>query len=379
MQRPPSRWAAIATISFCSCVVSTHATQEYWDKYSNVAVPIAKEDMQLTNFRAFVDYDDKMLVLQMSDGLGEISVPVTDNIVGNLRLELEVMPEVYDLLNRGMFEEALEKMRPAVYPLIKFYEVPEQFYDLHGPLQRMLSTLIRLKKYDELEFILSKMDLSRCLIEYSQIAVQLMQTYREDERYEDASRIALSLPVEGRFNANMPAIKEFGDYLRAQEEYALVIPIYKRILELLPADEEGDMPIWLAYCLILNDDLDEAEPLITEISQPASHLPSFSLYQLLTGSLEYRRQQYAVALDILTKGFVRSEPSFSWMPEMLFMIGDCYRQAEQFTAARNVWNEIIILYPNSPWANRAEASMTELPAPKPIPEEDTTEELNTEN
>jgi len=70
---------------------------------------------------------------------------------------------------------------------------------------------------------------------------------------------------------------------------------------------------------------------------------------------------------VLTRGFVRAQTSYVWVPEMLYLIGDCYKQAEDPIAARNVWFEITVLYPDSPWAKRAAESLSELPEPKPAP------------
>jgi TolA-binding protein len=52
---------------------------------------------------------------------------------------------------------------------------------------------------------------------------------------------------------------------------------------------------------------------------------------------------------------------------MLYLIGDCYVQAEDTIAAKNVWSEITVLYPNSPWATRAAESLSQLPTSDPLP------------
>jgi hypothetical protein len=49
---------------------------------------------------------------------------------------------------------------------------------------------------------------------------------------------------------------------------------------------------------------------------------------------------------------------------MLYLIGDCYARADDPLAARNVWTEIVILYPESPWAQSATSSLAELQNPE---------------
>ena len=46
---------------------------------------------------------------------------------------------------------------------------------------------------------------------------------------------------------------------------------------------------------------------------------------------------------------------------MLYLIGDCYLRAEDPLAAKNVWLEIVVLYPESPWANRTQEALNALP------------------
>ena len=208
------------------------------------------------------------------------------------------------------------------------------------------------------------MDLSASIIEYSNLAVQLMDTYLAKGMSEKAMGIALILPVDGIHKGNMLAIRKMADEMRANGDLTAVIPIYRRILELNPDQQGGDTSIWLAYSLVLAGEFAEAELIIGTIQKPNIATPQFSLYQLLKGSLQYQQGNFGEALDMLTKGFVRAQPSYGWMAELLFLIGDCYRQAERFEAARSAWRDIILLYPNSPWAERARGSLPSLPSPK---------------
>ena len=122
--------------------------------------------------------------------------------------------------------------------------------------------------------------------------------------------------------------------------------------------------MWLAYCLVLADRVDEATPMIEALEEPKPSERLFSLYKLLQGSRAHRGENYGQALDVLTRGFVRAQTSYDWVPEMLYLIGDCYARSEDKLAARNVWTEIAILYPESPWATSAESSLAQLPEPE---------------
>ena len=90
----------------------------------------------------------------------------------------------------------------------------------------------------------------------------------------------------------------------------------------------------------------------------------FSLYQTLHGTLAHRNKDYSQALDLLTRGFVRAQSSYPWVPEMLYLIGECYRIKDDPNAARNVWTELTTLYPESQAALRGNAALKKLPAPQ---------------
>ena len=68
----------------------------------------------------------------------------------------------------------------------------------------------------------------------------------------------------------------------------------------------------------------------------------------------YRRadgvsQSYERALDILTRGFVRAQTSYTWVPEMLYLIGDCYLRSDEVEAAQCVDRNINFVS-DSVWA-----------------------------
>ena len=106
------------------------------------------------------------------------------------------------------------------------------------------------------------------------------------------------------------------------------------------------------------------------MDEPSTEDPLFSLYKLLHGSREHYKENYDRALDVLTRGFVRAQTSYTWLPEMLYLIGDCYAKVEHNTAARNVWTEITVLYPDSIWATNASESLSQLPLMEPSESEE---------
>jgi tetratricopeptide (TPR) repeat protein len=340
------------------------AINPYWIEFGNEPVYIQQNNNGAVQTLRFVDFEDGMLVAELEGGVGEISLPLSESMVRTLNLDISIMPEVNQQLSNGNFERALNLLRPKAYPLIKFHQVPETFTQLHLPLRRLIDGLIAAKEFDEASDVLSRIALGKVDLKYSESAIRLMNAYLASGDFEAAAALTKQLPVNGIYAANIRPIVDAADALRAAGKYEAVIPLYREIETVVPENVRKNVQMWLAYSLVLADRVEEASPMIDQLEEPAPGDRLFSLYKLLQGSREHRLGNYGQALDLLTRGFVRAQTSYAWVPEMLYLIGDCYARADDPLAARNVWMEIVILYPDSPWAPRAENSLAELPAPE---------------
>ncbi len=344
--------------------LSAQEVNSFWIEYGAQPVLIQQNNNGATQTLKFVAFKDGMLVAELEGGVGEVSLPVSESMVKSLRLENSQMPEINQMIASQNYTGALTLLRPKAYPLIKFHQVPESFTQLHVPIRTLIDTLIKAGEFSEAEDVLSRIDLSKVGIKYSESTIRLMNAYIMGGNIETGAKLANSLPVEGAYAVNIGSIVNAADSLRAAGEYEAVIPLYREIEKVVPEETKDNVRMWLAYCLVLADRVDEASPMIDALEEPDPKDRLFSLYKLLQGSREHRNGNYGNALDVLTRGFVRAQTSFDWVPEMLFLIGDCYARSEDTVAARNVWTEIAILYPDSPWAGRAESSLAELPTPE---------------
>ena len=358
----------IFTLVFAAAVAQSSATAQeinsYWIDYGNEPVLIQQNNNGGAQTLKFVSFQDGMLVAELEGGVGEISLPVSESMVRNLRLDNSKMPEIERMIRSGNLAPALDLLRPKAYPLIKFHQVPESFTQLHSPIRSLIETLIKAKEYNEAHDLLNRIQLDKVGTKYSQIAIALMGAYLREGESDKAAKMTEIIPVAGQYSVNIRPIVDAADALRAAGKYEAVIPLYRQIETVVSEDVKKNVQMWLAYCLVLADRLDEATPMIEALEEPRPNERLFSLYKLLQGSRAHRGQNYGQALDVLTRGFVRAQTSYDWVPEMLYLIGDCYARSEDVLAARNVWTEIAILYPESPWAKSAESSLAQLPEPE---------------
>ena len=251
------------------------------------------------------------------------------------------------------------------------------FWELHTPIRALLSSLISAEQFAEAEDLFGRIALNRIDQKYSLLAIELLNAYLNEQDYDGATRIVNMLPVEGDYVKNVDYIIRVANILRSAGKHTAVIPLYRRVEKHVSGSVHTEIRMWLAYSLILIKQIDEAAEIIEELQEPAPEEPLFSLYKLLEGSREHYRGNYDRALDMLTRGFVRAQTDYTWVPEMLYLIGDCYAKNAYPTAARNVWTEVIVLYPDSLWAANTTKSLEQLPPlpppPPPENEDETTE------
>ena len=331
----------------------------YWDQYAKQPVLIKQGAQTLK----FVSFKDGMLNAELEGGIGEISLPVSQSMAQSLQLQLDI-ESAKQIIAGGNLEEGLKLLRTKVYPLIKFHQLPAAFLQLHIPIQGLLNTLILAGEDGELDDLFQRIQLDQSDIAYSEIAIRFMDARITKGEYEEAAKMTQSLPLDGQYKVNISAVVKIADDLRAAGHYQAVIPIYREIQHLLPDAIRENVELWIAYSLVLAGELEEAQPLIEKMKEPAMEDRLFSLYQTLHGTLAHRNEDYSQALDLLTRGFVCAQSSYPWVPEMLYLIGECYRIKEDPKAARNVWTELTRLYPESPAALRGSAALKKLPAPQ---------------
>jgi len=357
------RIALVLALAAPAAWAAAQSPADYWERYGGQPVNINQANQGRSQNLRFVDYDNGNLVARVpqDQGGGQISLPVSTSMAENLRFEYDEKSRVDRLEGDGKHAQAVEVLRPVAYPLVKFAPLPKEAYQIHVPVQALLRNLIAGGMLEEASALFGRIPLGESPPAYSGLAVDLARQYADQGEFARVGELARSLPVQPPYSGNIGAVMDLAGKLRGAERYGDVIPLYRSLQDAVPENRRRNIRVWLAYSLVLADRLDEAKKLVDEIEPPARDHRLFSLYKLLQGSRLHRLGEYAEALDTLSRGFVKGESANPWIPEMLFLIGDCYARTEAHTAARNVWKEITLLYRDSPWAEKAEERIAELP------------------
>ena len=324
----------------------------YWYQYGESPVLMQYNNNGAMQTLNFLYYKEGMLVAEIDGGFGEVSMPVGKQMARQLKVSIPGIAKAKSLVNQGNQIGALKILRKSVYPLIKFSRLPEEFTQLHSANKILLQSLIQSDQLEEAKYLLAKIPLEHASLQYSEIAIDLLNKYTLIKDWDSVIQITRSLPHKNDYAANIKIIMNSADKLRSAGRYDAVISIYQSIQKDVDPSLQKNLQIWLAYSLVLADRQKEASSIIDGIERPNIEDEIFSLYQLLIGARAHRSGDYTKALDLLTRGFVRTQTSYSWVPEHLYLIGDSYLQSGDSIAANNVWKELSILYPSSPWAEK---------------------------
>ena len=334
------RWlkSAFCTALFISCQLDGFAQNAYWTVFGDQPVFIKRDGVRSEQTLKFIGYkDDKLFAEIEIDGrIGEMAMPISDTMADTLRFDLEETQEANELIRQERFIAANELLRPKVYPLIKFHQVPEILHQLHTPIRALLNSLISAGELAEADDLIGRLQLDKIDLRYSEIGIRLMQAQLEEKNIQGVARIARQLPKDGDYAVNISPVIDAADTLRAAGEYETVIDLYREIESAVSGAVRINIQMWLAYSLVLANRVEEASPIIDNMQEPAINDRLYSLYKLLQGSRDHRNENYTRALDVLTRGFVRAQTSYVWVPEMLYLIGDCYARAKIPRPARNV-------------------------------------------
>ncbi|MGF1453119.1 MAG: tetratricopeptide repeat protein [Opitutales bacterium] len=354
---PSFRWIA-ACLAFTGLGLAL-AQNPYFEEFADEPLTVLQSGQE----RIFLGYDDGLVSIRYSQGGAVAEQPVSPSLARNYRLTgqaLEVMRNANDAMRGGSPGNALSALRATVYPMIKYHPLPEEFEQLHRGIRLLLEALIQAGELQEARSILNRMELDQLSLAYSGVAYQLASAYLQREQTEQAAEIARRIPMTGEFQPIVPSMVQLAENLREAQKYETAIELYQAIVENAGPELKPTAQLFLAYSMVLAERSSEAEDLIATLEEPGKDTRLFSLYKLLEGSLDYQAGNYGEALDTLTRGFVTAQTSFPWVPEMLFYIGECYARAGDAQAARNVWSEVITLYPSSPWSERAKTQREDL-------------------
>lgn len=343
---------------------------------------------------------------------------------GNIQLELRSLDRqnikgfVFDwprnerqammmLVNEQYDERFLAAVRPVIYKLMRYLEIPNQYFPIHGDCLGYVNALLGMEKFDEAFYVLARINLAKLdefgFREFSEASLDLAgKMIIADPKSAKTAR-ALLQRVQIRDDSGDHAsylrlansLRDQGLYNEAISEYARLGPIvrnsvgspYKTILELWPIYcyiklYESYMQFAARdkrYATAANKMFNTALQTIKKIDEnpPPRQSNEYSLYKLIRSLIrvQYARQYEAASDNAksadfyrqsvleVTEGIVNARVGLEWLPESLIMAAEAYENLELNDAARNVYKQVKIFYKSTKWEKISDEKLAGLPPP----------------
>jgi len=309
------------------------------------------------------------------------------------------------LANEQYDPRVLTALRPEVYKVMLFLDMPFQYLAIHDDCLTYIKGLLGMEQYNEAFYILSRLNLAR-LDEYgyrdfSEAALELCGKMIASNPDTGKASLALLKRISIRDNSGDHAsYLRLADSLRNQGLYTEAIGEYARLGPIVAKDPNSPfnqiLEIWPVYCYVKLYEIyapaaakdkryaSAASKMFNSAVQglkkldenpPARNTNEYSLYKLLRSLIrvQYARQYeargdefraseyYRQSVLEVTEGIVNARIGLDWLPESLLMAGDAYEKLDLHEAAKNVYNQVKVFFPKTKWEKMSLERLAKLP------------------
>ena len=311
------------------------------------------------------------------------------------------------LANELYDQNHLVSVRPVIYKLLRYLEIPFEYFPVHDDCLNYIQALLGMEQYNEAFYILARLNLSKLddngYREFSEASLDLAGKLIVQNPKSAKTARALLQRVQIRDDSGDHAsylrlansLREQGLYNEAISEYARLGPIVSKSVA---SPYKTVLQLWPIYCYIklyetyskyaardpkyakaAGTMFNTALQSIKKIDEkpPARQSNEYSLYKLIRSLIrvQYARQYEAAGKQVesadfyrqsvleVTEGIVTARVGLDWLPESLIMAAEAYENLELNDAARNVYKQVMIFYKSTKWEKKSQERLAKLPPP----------------
>ena len=310
--------------------------------------------------------------------------------------------EIYD-------DNSLVSVRPVIYKLLRYLEIPFEYFPIHDDCLDYVEALIGMEKFNEAFYILARINLAKLdefgYREFSEASLDLAgkliiqnpksaKTARallqrvqiRDDRGDHASylRLANSLRAQGLYNEAISEYARLGPIVSksVSSPYTTILKLwpiycYIKLYESYSKVAAQDKRYADAASRMFNTALQSIKKI--DENPPSRQSNEYSLYKLIRSLIrvQYARQHeaagnseksadyYRQSVLEVTEGIVTARVGLDWLPESLIMAAEAYENLQLNDAARNVYKQVMIFYKSTKWEQISKQRMSVLPPPSP--------------
>ena len=315
--------------------------------------------------------------------------------------------QALELLSNEQYDpRLLPALRPVIYRVMLFLEIPQEFFLIHDACLTYVQALVAMEQFDEAFYVLSRINLTKLdefgYREFSEEALNLAGKMISADAKSAKSARALLQKVSIRDNTGDHAsYLKLADSLRAQGLYTDAISEYARLAPIVmksPGSPHREiLRIWPIYCYVklyeqysraaakdkryqayASKYFNTALQTIKKIDEkpPPRQSGEYSLYKLVRALIrvQYARRyeaqgdefkaadEYRQSVLEVTEGIISARVGLDWLPETLMMAGDAYEKLKLFEAAGNVYKQVEMFYKSTKWESLSKKRLAQLPA-----------------
>ncbi len=312
-----------------------------------------------------------------------------------------------DLLTNEQYDpRLLPGLRPVMYKIMLFLEIPQEFFLVHDACLAYVQALVAMEQFDEAFYVLSRINLTKLdefgYREFSEEALNLAGKMISADAKSAQSARALLQKVSIRDNTGDHAsYLKLADSLRAQGLYTDAISEYARLSPIVkksPGSPYNEiLRIWPVYCYVklyeqyakaavkdkryhayASKYFNTALQTIKKIDEkpPPRQSGEYSLYKLVRALIrvQYARRyeaqgneykaadEYRQSVLEVTEGIISARVGLDWLPESLMMAGDAYEKLKLFESAGNVYKQVEMFYKSTKWERLSKERLAQLPS-----------------
>ena len=410
-----NKYFSIFIISICFFVspwsLLSQANQDYFKVHAG-ALPVKIFVGSAAKAGSLLGVDgQKGIIYAQMEGAGKMQLELRGLKKQNIRGFSFVWPQdamktLQMYSNEQYSKELLPALRPVMYKVLLFLDIPQQYFAIHDNCLIYVKALIAMEQYNEAFYLLSRLNLNKLdsygYRDFSEASLDLAsKMIRANAKSAKIARALLQKITIRNNSADHASYLKLADSLRTKGLYNEAISEYSRlgpIVQKSPGSPYAKIvEIWPIYCYIklyetyakaaLKDArykgpagkiFNTAMQSVKKLDEkpPSRQTNEYSLYKLIRALLrvQYARQYeqggnelkaaefYRQSVLEVTEGIVSARVGLDWLPESLLMAGDAYEKLNLNEAAMNVYKQVSIFYEGSKWAVESKKRMDALPA-----------------
>lgn len=290
---------------------------------------------------------------------------------GTTRIEYDAaraegMLEGLNAYRDGDLSRAIPLMRPQIYAMIRFVDLPEDQTNFGIYVSRYIEGLLQTgSDFNEAYRLISRLDLATVPLGFKALAVRTVQVLAAEGDVQSALDLVSQLPAGEEMKQVAPVVLEVADQLREEDKPQEALALYERAEGLFDGPKKDLTRLWIAYCHSELGSSRTADAFLATLSELGDDREEYPLLLLIRGKMELGASMngnFRDAMNLISRGVVLADLSDPWTPELNYFAAICYEKLGDDATARQIYEENRLLYPQSPWTGKGLERLAELPA-----------------